>query len=256
EDELRAAREAFHANSQLHLLLTSAMSDAGQLLATPNRLLESQPALRRLKDGLIDAKLRTAQLKGSMSVEHPYVLAAVRAEEEISQQLSNELKIAIRGIKVDENLTADHVATLEKQLDETTTRLSRIAGVRASYANQLEEIDQRTKTLKASEDNLAAARASHAASQTESLITLIDTPDVGNRPVGLRRSLILALGLAAGLAIGFGVLLLTVQPSQPEPDVEQAKAFEPVLNTVADHSRGVSLKRALKPLAESEIAWS
>lgn len=256
EDELRGAREAFRANLQLRMLLTSAMSDAGQLLATPNRLLDSQPALRRLKDGLIDAKLRTAQLKGSRSAQHPYVLATVAAEKEISQDLSNELEIAIRGIKVDEKLTVDRVATLEKQLVETTARLSKISGMRASYANLLEEIDQRNKILNASEDNLANAQASHAAFQSASLITLIDTPDVGNSPVGLRRSLIIALGLAAGLAIGSGVLLLTVQPSQTEPKVEPAKAFEPGPNTLADRNHGVSLERALKPSAESEIAWS
>ena len=52
ESELRQARAGRQANEQLLGLLRAAEEDRGRLLATPNRLLESQPSLRRLKDGL------------------------------------------------------------------------------------------------------------------------------------------------------------------------------------------------------------
>ncbi|MDP6057570.1 MAG: hypothetical protein QGH33_01705, partial [Pirellulaceae bacterium] len=60
--ELRQATSAMEANQQLHDLLVRAQDDANELLATPSRLLESQPSLRRLKEGLVDAQLRTAEL--------------------------------------------------------------------------------------------------------------------------------------------------------------------------------------------------
>ena len=45
-------------------LLKQAEADPTALVAAPCRLLDSQPALRRLKDGLVDSQLRTANLQG------------------------------------------------------------------------------------------------------------------------------------------------------------------------------------------------
>ena len=73
ENELRQAKVAETNNRELLKLLTAARDNPGTLLATPNRLLESQPALKRLKDGLVDAQLRTAQHLGTMTHEHPLV---------------------------------------------------------------------------------------------------------------------------------------------------------------------------------------
>ena len=67
ENELRQFRGTEKANRQLLALLKQAQADPTRLMAAPNRLLDSQPALRRLKDGLVDAQLRTATLQGRMS---------------------------------------------------------------------------------------------------------------------------------------------------------------------------------------------
>ena len=67
ETELRIAAAANNANEELLHLLQESQLDPRPLLAAPSRLLESQPALRRLKDSLVDAQLRTAQLLGSMA---------------------------------------------------------------------------------------------------------------------------------------------------------------------------------------------
>ena len=56
-----------------------------------NRLLDSQPALRRLKDGLVDAQLRTAALQGRMSAEHPEVISAKEAETQVAARVHAEL---------------------------------------------------------------------------------------------------------------------------------------------------------------------
>ena len=67
ENELRQIEAAEKSNRQLLVLLKQSQDDPTVLIAAPSRLLDSQPALRRLKDGLVDAQLRTATLQGRMS---------------------------------------------------------------------------------------------------------------------------------------------------------------------------------------------
>ena len=112
-------------------MLAEAEDDPGRFVATPNRLFDSHPSLQRLKDGLIDAQLRTAKLLGTMSAEHPLVRAAKESEEQIGRDLHNELAIARRGVEVELRLTADRRALLEEQLAKTNERLQRLAAVRA-----------------------------------------------------------------------------------------------------------------------------
>ena len=115
---------------QLLAVLAGAEDDPGRLVATPNRLLESHPSLNQLKNGLIEAQLRTAKLLGTMSAQHPLVRAAKESEEQIGRDLHNELAIARRGVEVEVRLTADRRALLEDQLATTNERLQRLAAVR------------------------------------------------------------------------------------------------------------------------------
>ena len=183
ESELRQARAGRQANEQLLGLLRAAEEDRGRLLATPNRLLESQPSLRRLKDGLSDAQLHTAALLGRMSAEHPLVQAAKQAEEEIGRRLHDELAIAVRGAEGDVRLGGDRIAALESQLADATGRLSRLAAVRAAYSAEVAETNSRTRLLERAEQSLADARAAHASAQAASLLSCVDVPDAGVRPV-------------------------------------------------------------------------
>ena len=135
ETELRTYRGSVNSNQELLKLLPAALDDPGRLLASPGRLLESQPALRRLKDGLVDAQLRTAQLLGNMSEDHPAVAAARASEQEISQQLHDEISIAIKGLEVDLRLANERVDRLEEQRKNVQGRLVHLAAIRAEYSN-------------------------------------------------------------------------------------------------------------------------
>lgn len=215
DTELRAAQATYRGHLELRSLLVAARGDLNTLVATPNRLLESQPGLRRLKDGLIDAQLVTASARSRLTEEHPRVAAAVAAEGEVREHLTAELEIALRGVDSDLRLAAAQVAALEKQLTKTDQRLNRLATVRADYGKNIVEIETHSRLLEAAQGNLADAQAAQAAARTSSLITLIDTPDTGSRPVSLSRAIVVAGGLIGGLAIGFGVVLLTVSsPTQ------------------------------------------
>ena len=210
EGELRAARENLRTQEELLELLQGAQDDPGRLLASPNRLLESQPLLRRLKEGLVDAQLRTAQLLGRMAPGHPAVVAARQSETEIGQHIAEELGVAVRGVKVDQQLAADRVDTLTAQLKGLNERLNRLAALRAPYTNQVAQVEHRTRLLQEAESRLSEARNREAGVLATSLISQIDQPVVGSKPVGPGTATIILGGLVAGLATGGAILYLTV----------------------------------------------
>ncbi len=212
EKELRIAESDLQTNTELLKLLRSSEGDAGRLLATPNRLLQSQPALRRLKEGLIDAQLQTSNLTGQMTTEHPKVKAAIRAEKEISDNMHKELAVAIRGVELDLRLTEDRLESLQEELSNTSKRLNHIASLRAEYTNLVAEVEHFQVVLANSTRDLSMVRASHATAENTSLISTVDAPEVSTKPLGPQKAIVILVGMVGGLAIGLGVLFLTVPP--------------------------------------------
>ncbi len=225
--ELREARSADEGRRHLLTVLREAHADPGRLPAAPNALLESQPALRRLKEGLIDAQIRTATLRGQMSEEHPAVRAALETEDGIARNLHAELAVAIRGLEVEQRLGTDRLAMLNEQLAATEARLDRLAELRATYAARLAEYQNRVVALGRVESHLAEARASRAGAHAASLITRLDDAQTGANPLGPGRAAIVLLGTVGGLLLGFGVLFLTVPPATPAPAAQPAPAASP-----------------------------
>jgi uncharacterized protein involved in exopolysaccharide biosynthesis len=213
--ELRTAQSAKIANQELLAVLKAAQGDPGVLMAAPNRLFETQPSLKRLKDGLVDAQLETARLRGNMLDGHPAVMTAIESEREIGQHLHNELDIAVRGLKAEINMDTDRIALLNERLESVKKRLGGLAEVRAAYANLVAETAHRSHLLEQAEQNLARARASKASADAVSLISRVGTPDTGSRPVGPGRAAIALMGLAGGLLAGFGLVLLGLETSKP-----------------------------------------
>jgi uncharacterized protein involved in exopolysaccharide biosynthesis len=213
--ELRQVETSRNQTEELRTLLTQAQNDPSRLVATPNSLLEAQPALRRLKEGLIEAKLRSAELQDRRSSQHPLVEAAKEAEKEIGTRLHGELATALRAIDVDLRLADGRKAVLQEQLAVATRKLDLLASLRAEYANLVSETRQRTELVAKAEQRLTEARISQATAEAVSLIGRIDTPDTGANPIGPGRMMIVLAGLAGGLVTGVGIVFLTVQPTAP-----------------------------------------
>jgi succinoglycan biosynthesis transport protein ExoP len=222
-NQLREARTTAKANEELLSVLHAAQDDPGRFVAAPSRLLESQPSLKRLKDGLLDAQLVTAKLLGARSADHPLVQAARQAEEEIGRHLHNELALAIRGMEVETRLNADREKLLEDQLAAATQRLNRLAEIRASYENQTAENRNRTAMAERAEQNLAEARSALAGAKVASLISRIDAPDAGAKPIGPGRAIIAIGGILGGLIAGLGVVFLSLPTTSPS-SIQTSKA--------------------------------
>jgi polysaccharide biosynthesis transport protein len=208
--QLRENVLADKANQQLLAILAAAQNDPGRLVAAPNRLLDSHPFLRRIKEGLIDAQIRTSTLMGTMTADHPKVLAAKEAEEEIGRNLHSELDIARRSVEAELRMLTERRNLLEDQLVKADARLVRMADVRATYANEVAEVKSRTTLLERAEQNLAEARATRASAKAANLISRIDMPDAGIYPIGPSRATIVLGGIFGGLLAGFGIVFLTV----------------------------------------------
>lgn len=210
--ELRQAENQRQGNQQLLHLLIAATQNPAHLVATPHRLLESQPALRQLKEGLIAAQLQSSNLMGTMSNEHPQVAAAQVAETEIRGHLHRELELAIRGLQTEQAVIDSQIATLTQRLTELNQRMQRLAAIRADYGRRVAEVRQQTENLTRAQQELAQARAGLAAGESNSLITRIDTPQTGPTPQGPGRTMLAAAGLVGGLLTGLGLLVLTTPP--------------------------------------------
>ncbi|MEI8372648.1 MAG: Wzz/FepE/Etk N-terminal domain-containing protein [Planctomycetota bacterium] len=228
ENELRQFRGTEKANRQLLALLKEAQADPTRLVAAPNRLLDSQPALRRLKDGLVDSQLRTATLQGRMSAAHPAVLSAKEAEIQVAGRLHAELSTAIRGMESELTFDANRLEMLENQRNNSANRLARLAGLRATYMNILSETTNRAKLLDRAEQNLTNARSNRASARAASLITCVDAPDTGTSPITPSGSMIVLGGLLGGLLTGLGIVLLTAPTTaKTAPQPTSLAAFAP-----------------------------
>jgi uncharacterized protein involved in exopolysaccharide biosynthesis len=257
KNEQRQARTAQRTAEQLLEMLRAAQKDPNQLVATPNELLAAQPALSQLKTGLVEAELSAARLLGEMSEAHPRVKAAMASQENIRRRLHAELDAAVRGLEAELKLSADRVASIEEQLVEATSRMDKVAALRAPYHNLVCEVAQRSKTLEQAEQELGAARASRAAALSTSLITRLDHPTTGNRPLGPSKALITLAGLAGGLIAGLGLVFLTVPLTGADTTTAgqggwsfARRSSTAVRNRSAAY-HGLSLKQALWRLAES-----
>lgn len=255
ENEQRQAKNEMRQAEELLALLHTAQTDPEMLLATPSRLLESQPGLKRLKEGLVDAQLRSAALLGSLSAAHPKAEAAVRAESEVRGNLHQELGTAIRGAEAEIRLAQARIAALEEQLGDTKQRLVKLAGLRANYASLAAANTNALQLVEKARRDLNEARSTQIAARSAGLLALVDRPETGPRPAGPGRTSIALVGLVGGFAAGIGlVLLLAPLPTtRPAPAIAAtATGRAPIsaaANAASAESAGLSLKEALRRVA-------
>ncbi|MGI9427424.1 MAG: GumC family protein [Bythopirellula sp.] len=262
-DERRQASIEVRRLEELLIVLQAAQQDPGQLIAMPNSLLESQPTLRRLKDGLVDAQLRGARLEGTRTENHPQVQAAKQAVQHIRDDLHDELQVAVRGVQVELQLSRQRGSKLEAQYQDVQQRLSNLAGLRADYANRTSAVENSRNVLDQAQKHLGEVRATQVAAHSASLVTPIDKPETGPYPAGPGRSVVVLLGTFGGLAIGLGWLFLTV-PTTPTIDDEteapsNAKQVDPPRAAAAQPATVVTpvprnIPSSLPPAVAAKIA--
>jgi succinoglycan biosynthesis transport protein ExoP len=219
QTEIRANETDRARSVKLLEVLRAAEADPQMLVATPASLLTSQPAVDRLKQGLVDAQLNTARLLGKLSPEHPFVLAAQESEEQVRQQLHDELQSAINGLEIELSLGQDRAATLEARLSKNQASQKNLAQHRAEYAKLVSAVENQTKLVDAARTRLADAEVHLAGAQSASMLSRIDDVESGLRPIGPGRTTITAAGGLFGLLLGLGWIFLKYGPA-PKTDTD------------------------------------
>jgi uncharacterized protein involved in exopolysaccharide biosynthesis len=212
QSELRLLRTTQAANREMLRLLQAAQRDPQQLVAAPAPLLESQPTLRQLKQGLVEAQLRASVLAGTVTENHPQLGIARRAEQDIKRVIFKEAGAAAQGVEAEIQLMDSRIRSAEEQLGQQKGRVERLAGWRAEYSNLVDHVEHRRSELDQAKHLLADTRANQSSSRSSSVVNRIGDADRPTSPMGPSRAAIALAGVAGGLLTGLALLYLTAPP--------------------------------------------
>ena len=197
-------------------LLVRATEDPTSFIVAPGTVLNSQPGLKRLREGLVDAQLSGSQLIGKFTDNHPSVIASQTTQSSIVKRFLQELRASIAGVESDISLVDGRIQRLETQKESAQERLAKLADSRAAYANLLSEVKSKIAMLESSERELAEIQAARDSSVSTSLLTRLDSPMVSDRPIGPGKTTISGLCAIAGLVLGLGIMFI-VTPIDATP---------------------------------------
>lgn len=206
--ELRTAElELYQTRMDLRTAEQS-LEDPEQLLQTPTKLVQTQPGLRQLREGLANAAIRASELSSRYTQSHPLVMAAEETKARIQQELRVELQTCVATLRKDVELATARVEQLKNQKNQLENRIAKLAAVRAEYENVVNDVKSCATRLQDAERELAAAQAAREAALTSSLITRIDSPIVGDDPLGPGKTTIVLGAGISGLMFGLGLVFL------------------------------------------------
>jgi len=208
KSEIRQAEVSRYALVADRELLIKATEDPTSFIVAPGAVLNSQPGLKRLREGLVDAQLSGSQLAGRFTENHPLVNASQTAQSAIVRRFVQELKASVASVESDISLVDRKIAELESRRMSAENRLSRLADGRATYANVLSEVRSKLLMVEGAERSLAEANAARDSSTSTSLLTRLDAPMVSDRPIGPGRTTIAGMCGVAGLVFGLGIVFV------------------------------------------------
>ncbi len=208
KEQLQLAELTLEKTQSLYALLVAGAKDPQKLLISGGDLLNSQPSLQRLKEGLIDAQLKASQLSGVYTLENPKRRAAIATEREIRERIIQETNAVIASMEPMMKLQQAQVDRMKEKVDLLSGKLVMLAEARTTYAEIDAELNQRTQQLAQAEQRLVDARASRSAALATNLVAELGPPQVSDRPVGPGTTTLTFGSMLAGLVFGLGAVFL------------------------------------------------
>lgn len=222
--EIREARKAEDEAKQLIEYLQGVGPD--ELLATPRELLVSQPALSELKNRLIEAQVIHSTTAGRYSERHPKFQATANSVTDIREQINQELASSLVGLESQRKLARQRISMLSGRSNEIEKRIAELAAMRVDYGQLVSELKLRNDELRSADREFAQAESMFRASEKVDLISRLDEPQAGIRPLGPSNKAILLGALFVGALVSLG-LIMVVTPS-PKLDPPTAGGLSPV----------------------------
>ena len=212
EKELRGFQATQIENEESLKLLERSADRSEQAVGQPQRAAQVAAGAGPL-EGRAGRRPAAQRPDAGNDVGRPSAGAGPRAAEDvIRQQLHEEIDVAIQGVEVDQprRCRSHPHAGIAGCRDPTAIRP---AGLGASRVFEPGGGGRsRAESLKTVEHELAEVRASQAAARTASLISPVDDPDTGTRPLGPGKTTIAAGGFGGGLTLSLAILFWSIPP--------------------------------------------
>ena len=210
KSERRRLGDSHQSQLKLKRMLNASMSPQ-DLLALPSGLLQSQPSLSRLRDGLVDAQLRKTELLGLLNADHPKAKAAITAEKQLKLQVQEELKIAFRRLDMEISEGSKRIQMISQKINDVEQRIGGVAKARTPYSSLVSDLENKSAFVDQIERDLTEARANLRSADAVSLVSLVGKPVGSHKPVGPSKKDIVFASMFGGLMIGLGWIFV-VEP--------------------------------------------
>ncbi len=216
-ENIRTARRTAQAQLDIttkHLeILRATIDSPQQLVAAPNDLLQSQPALKRLKDGIVDLQLKFSEFSGRFRDAHPKYFEMQMALAEAKRQLFEELQVAVRGLESQHAVQSQQIQRLNDEEKEQQERLVRLTNNRADYATLASQAKKRNEEHAKTRAEYSEIKSLGQAAQTVNLMTRLEAPFISGKALGPGRTTILGSGTLGGILIGLGLVMFFSAPN-------------------------------------------
>ncbi len=210
---------------QLDLVRLAMQQSSGEYLTTSNDLLELQPVLKRLNDGLIDSRLSLSLAMGKYDSGHPLVENAKTAASQTLDQIRSVLDSTEQGLVSQLAMYEQKVARLFEAEKVCANRLIEIGKLRVTYKSLSDELTKRGDSLAKTRTELAEIQALAESAEEVSLITRVGEPQTGTRPDGISKRAMVFAGMLGGLMIGIGLVVLRGGPNTISAEKRTADSF-------------------------------
>ncbi len=224
--------------------LQQLQSDGEQVLATNNELMRLQPALDRLYNGLVDAKLKLASAEGIYRAEHPTLKTNRNAVEATRMQIQLEISTIQDGLEQQKNIANQRLKRLEASEDLYRKRSLIVNKNRVEYQTISNELTRRGEAMAKLQNTLAEVESCASTEHEYNLLTSMGVPEV-KQASGMSRASLILLAAILGGCIGLGIAILV---DGPMPELREhltrfANSIESKITTRTNSSKAASTRQ-------------
>ncbi len=220
-------------------LLREARAQPQRSFVRNNELVQQQPALRKLTDGLNEAKLAYNTLAGTLLPDHPRVKGAQQAIENLELQIASEIELIEESLRTQMELAKSQVEFFQNEEAKYEQRMLSINERRVDFQQLTNDLSQRLEALSKLQTNLSEIQSLASTADKVSLVSIVGPPELATKPKGTSRAFLVLLGLLGGGLLGLGIAVLNDDPQ-----------WGPTLRTFSTAVKKQFNKLAYGPLAK------
>jgi len=214
EDQLEDLETQIATEKELIRLLREAEAKPETLSSIPPALLQKYPTLGRFKEALTDAEVKLIELRGQYADEHPTVVAAQLALDDLKDRIREEIPTIIQTIQNEQGMELVQKRLLDEKLRSEEAKTQAILSLLPQYHEVMARVRSQGEAVRDAQQRLATARALAATARSTQLITPLENPQTGNQPVGPGKLMFIAGGMVSGLFLAL-CLFLWLSPAVP-----------------------------------------